>query len=40
MFKVNNKLLTFNLNFTPCSSVLIVNFDHVITGLVKRLYHG
>ena len=26
--------------FTRCSSVSIVNFDHVITGLVKRLYHG
>ena len=31
MFKVNNED-TFIVNFTPCSSVSIVNFEHVIAG--------
>ena len=30
MFKVNNK------NFTPCSSVSIVNFEHIIAGWVNN----
>ena len=30
MFKVNNK------NFTPCSSVSIVNFEHIIAGWVDN----
>ena len=36
MFKVINKdtrtLLTLNIFHTPCSSVFIVNFEHVIAG--------
>ena len=41
MFRVNNKdtvvlvslILTLN-NFKPCSSVSVVNFEHVIAGWV------
>ena len=35
MFKVNNKDTT--TYFTPCSSVSIVNFEHVIFGWDKVL---
>ena len=39
MFKVNNKdtrtTYTRMTYFTPCSSVSIVNFEHVIAGWVR-----
>ena len=35
MFKVNNKDTRTTPCFTPCSSVSIVNFEHVITGWVS-----
>ena len=35
MFKINNKdTRTMPLAFTPCSSVSVVNFEHVIAGWV------
>ena len=33
LLKVNNRNTIFN--FTPCSSVYIVNFEHVIAGWVR-----
>ena len=39
MFKVNNKdtRATLWIYFTPCSSVTIANFEHVIAGWVSDL---
>ena len=41
MFKVNNKdtfLLKYKVSLlTPCSSVSIVNFEHVITNWVTNV---
>ena len=38
MFKVNNKdtifIVNFKTYFTPCSSVSIVDFEHVLAGWV------
>ena len=34
MFKVNNKDTIFKTYFTPCSSVSIVDFEHVLAGWV------
>ena len=39
MFKINNKdTRTMPLASTPCSSVSVVNFEHVIAGLDVLLY--
>ena len=47
MFKVNNKDTPMTpMAFTPCSSVSIVNFEHVIASwevndcLMQSLYQG